>query len=314
MQPALSISISTDAFYTFSKGVYDAAQMQRGLIAQQEHQGRRGQVHAMVSRIYQDIDIRMEPDGTAYESWLTERNIDTTYFSREDFEAMFLEVVSQATGAALHQELSLQAMQKAMVGMFTQLSSYGIQIIAEINDTNIRKTDWPGVRVGEISTEVYGQHLNPDVEPEILDVRGSLYQQVIADVNKGEVTSVITTYKHQMESDLTLDTITGNSPLQFHLNTPMSRLDVTANPPITVTVPEGIAAIPGIGQYLALPSSQQQQFKDMYNNGFGGTPRRDFPLSSIIIITELLPFDLGLPAEMIDRAILNTVLGKTYPE
>lgn len=313
MQPSLSISISTDAFYTFSKRVYDAVQMQRGLIAQQEHHGRRGQVHAMVSRIYQDIDIRMEPDGTTYASWLSERNIDIDAFSREDFESMFTKVVLEATGAALHQELSLAAMQKAMVAMFTQLSSYGIHIIAEINDTNIRKTDWPGVRVGEIVTDVTSRHLNPDVSPEIIDVRGSLGQQVIADVNDNGVTDLFTSYKHRVESDLTLDTITGTSPVQFYHRVLLARVGVTTTVPITMEVREGIAVIPGIEQYLALPSNQQQQFKDIYNH-YSGNPRRDFPLCSIVTIHELLPFDLGGSAEMIDRSIVNTVLGKTYPE
>jgi len=215
-QPKIDYVISIEAFYNLGVAIYNAVQRQRFLIAAQEDFQRRAMVQAMVTRIYSDHIVEVLPADTTYDSWLSDRNIDLTEFTHDDFSALFQNIVSQATGASLHQSQSLKAMQETMVKMFTQLSSYGIQVITEINDTNIRKTDWPGIRLGAVTMNL--TELNRIAQSQdVLEMRFSQHNRISIDFDREPIDPKITIRSHyNVVSQGSVATFAGKRPEIYH--------------------------------------------------------------------------------------------------
>lgn len=313
-QPRIGYIISIEAFYNLSSSIYDAVQKQRFLIASQENFERRGMVQAMVTRIYADHLLELAEPDTSYETWLSDRNIVLTDFNHDDLALLFKDVVNQATGASLHKQQSLKEMQAAMVNMFSRLSSYGIQVITDINDTNIRKTDWPGIRLGKVTLEQNEIHRVAQ-DQTVLDMRLSHHHLVSIDFDREPIDPKITTHsRYNLRSEGSVTVFPSRRPQIYHLTIPMSRLVVTPNKEIGL-VPRGMLPVVGMDTYLDLTSEQQQTFKDIYNGDYYRPEISHLiPLKEVVIITELLPFDLGETKELLSRAIKNTILGKTYPQ
>lgn len=275
MQPEITNIISTEAFYSLCKEIYDAAQMQRNLVASQEHMVRRGMVHNMVSRIYSDNICTLAEAGTLYSAWFSARNIDVSSLNATDMESIYQDLVREATGLALNTESSLKDLQVAMVGMLTQLSSYSVQIIAQINNTNIKQTDWTAIRVGNITSKDNDKWYMPDasVQPLSMTSRDSDKQQIMLMAGKfnGNYTSkdssslavpIAVKLRASMVSEIDFQYV------------PMAR--ISARPRVSLQPnSQGVIPVIGIETYLALTDIQQQGLKDVYNNGYTSLVYRD---------------------------------------
>lgn len=313
-QPQIDYTISTEAFYEMGVKLYDAAQHQRFLIANQENFQRRGMVEAMVNRIYADHVVSLAPANTSYELWLSERNMDVSRFTRSDFELLYIDLVNQATGQILHPIQSMKALQDSMIRMFSQLSSYGIQVIGEINETSIRKTDWPGVRVGAVDAGFTGQHYSPYSQT-VLDLRQATSQNISMDFNHQAVDpkfSIEMGYKVTSETNLKISP--SKRPAIYNVKMLLPKIRVTSQDQLA-DMPRGRVPVVGMKTFLELSRDKQQSFKDIYNGGYYEVDiNKLIPLKDVVIITELLPFDLSESKELLYRAITNVVLGKTYPQ
>jgi hypothetical protein len=172
MQPEIGSVVSTDAFYDLCYEIYQAGQFQRGLIAYQQHHRRRAMVQAMCERIYSDNVVTLAPEGTTYASWFAQHNLKIEEISPSELALLYYGVVQDVTGLALHQTTSLKDLQRAMVQMLGQLSSYSIQITSEINDADIKRTDWTVVRVGDVGGKSKSHWRDPDAIVGVTDVSG----------------------------------------------------------------------------------------------------------------------------------------------
>ena len=147
LQPEIGHIISTSAFYDLCKKIYIAAQMQRNLIATQQSSLQRAMTFGMVSRIYSDNVCTFRDNGQNYANWLSINNIDLSGLSKAELGILYLNIVSQATGANLHTTTTIAEIQSAMIGLMSQLSSYSIQFVTSINSAADTKTDWTAVRI-----------------------------------------------------------------------------------------------------------------------------------------------------------------------
>jgi hypothetical protein len=315
LQPEINDLLSIDAFYTLGAEIDAAVQMQRRLIASQEHYERRGMVQAMVTRIYSDHILELEPQGTIYDSWLSERNIDLSNFNRNDFELLYTDIVGQATGTTLNPTQSIKELQRSMVSMFTQLSSYGIQVIAEINDSSIRKTDWPGIRLGDVNGSLRSNPQNPDAVVGVDRISQSAAQYIPIALNCPAIDPNIKVYgKHRSDVNIGLNGDMRTHPTTFNIVSQISRLTISSPEP-TRPIPRGWVPFIGIEYFLDLTPEQLASIVDYYTTGEKpAVPSGLIPLDQVVIITELLPFDLGDRAEPLVTSIRKTLLGKTYPQ
>lgn len=316
-QPVIKDLVSIDAFYNLGSSINDAVQMQRRVIAQQEHHERRAMVYSMIGRIYQDCLIELEPKGTLYDTWLSSRNIDLNNFTRDDFEVLYRDIVSQATGESLHPIQSLKRLQQAMVDMFSQLSSYGIQVIAEINDSTIRKTDWPGARVGTVTGMISLNPQNPDGVVGVDRFSESSSTRVEVALNHPAIGPNVSQYgTHHVAVDLSMNGDLQTHATTYFMDSPIANIGITSPDPKDVVIPRGWVSFIGIEYFLNLTPEEIGTIQDPYNPPGTYNPPNKTPLSQVVLISELNGLSLtdDERTEPLGRSIKDTLLGKTYPQ
>jgi hypothetical protein len=137
--------VSVDSFVQMCMSVHVRMLEHRDLYAWRNDFYVYGEVKQMTDRIYADVPVDMYV-GENYAEWLSSRNIVIEDLSVNDIDAVMASLLAQATGADLKISLSLKDIHKAMLGIMSQLSSYSVQFIQQINDEAVVMFDWPHLR------------------------------------------------------------------------------------------------------------------------------------------------------------------------
>jgi len=267
-QPGISTIISTEAFYNTCIEIYHAQQHQRGMMALQEHSVKRAMIQNMAARIYSDTVCTLEPSGTMFSSWLSERNIDLQNFTEADFHSVYEAIVQDATGMSLHNTTSIKSIQRAMVGLLSGLSSYSIQINAEVNGSDLVVLDNPQVRLGDVDMEGHDYVPVQEISAVIQDATHHQHTVQQFDLNPCGEREVLTAETHMgdlvLNSAVSVAITDGGRQSHMHYQMPLVRMKV-----ITPLAPNdrGVIVVPGIPEYLALTPEQQLDVIDMYDTG-----------------------------------------------
>jgi hypothetical protein len=176
---ALSVGtmFSIDKFFYTCKSIYTASQKQTTLYAYQENSLARGYAQAAVTRLYRNETLRLEKfadasaphRGMKYTDLFAHLGLDFSDYSALDFHNLAVTIATVATGLDRLPKSTLKDMQKAMVGLFCQMSSYSIQVISDINDSNIVVVQNPAVRIAKIEVAEQKTHL---VKSSQFDIHG----------------------------------------------------------------------------------------------------------------------------------------------
>lgn len=150
-QPLLRSMISSQAFYEFGRALYTFEEWQVRFIA--SHDGRMARAFAKntVNGMYSDTLVDLN-DGTieSYAKWFDERNINIDAFTTDDFTSLYAAIFRNATGIDRNAHVTTRSIQRAMIDVMKQLSSYSVQYIADITDSNIVFTNLDSVRLDTI--------------------------------------------------------------------------------------------------------------------------------------------------------------------
>ena len=106
----------------------------------------RAQCAYMVSMFYFDMEIPFPETGDDYGDWLAARGIDFSGMTKQDFETLALSLFAEATGAGENASKSLRETHAAMIRLFTRLSSYSIQVLRSINNSEEIVMNTPPLR------------------------------------------------------------------------------------------------------------------------------------------------------------------------
>ena len=158
-QPPLREMVSTQAFYEFGRAVYACEEWQVRYIA--NHHGRMERAYAKntVSGMYSDTKVVLGDGFTGtYAQWFSERNINIATFSVDDFTSLYTDIFRNATGMDRNAYVTTRSIQRAMMEVMKQLSSYSVQYITGITDSNIVFTNFDGVRLDIIRHESEGNY------------------------------------------------------------------------------------------------------------------------------------------------------------
>ncbi len=153
--------VSIEAFYNFALQVFQASSLQHAIYSSKEDYLARGQGQMIASRLYDDDTLTLQdlqdPDhpgrGLPYETLFEQIGLELDNYTGKDFYTLATLIAGAATGAASKPNNSLGDLQKAMVSLFAKLSSYSIQVVTEINASNIVVVENPMVRVSESSSK-----------------------------------------------------------------------------------------------------------------------------------------------------------------
>lgn len=147
-QPTIVECFSVSAFFDLTYKIFQECQEQWYLKSMTMDPMKRGIVAKMVSRLYGITCLQLEPTNTPMDAWLAERSLPKFEGSYQDSLLICKTIFQAATGYAIDETKSLRSIQKAMIEMFKQLSSYTIQVMREINDSAVIPLNWPAIRVG----------------------------------------------------------------------------------------------------------------------------------------------------------------------
>lgn len=144
--------VSIEDFYTMGTWLYQELLANYRLCSFVEDRRVRGYVEKMSDMIYHDVmvqatAIQLDENGdemydengdpiyiTDYETWFSQNNISIPYMSKGDWANFALDIYMRATGLEFFQKNTARSIQKAMVSIVEKLSSYNIQIIANMID------------------------------------------------------------------------------------------------------------------------------------------------------------------------------------
>ena len=180
--PTVRPAISVDAFYDQCVALYEAQNVHRNIYAFQEHHVSRGQIEALVGHLYQDIECNLA-DEMAYVNWFELKGIDVEGMSKAEFEILAFNLLQEATGLSGNQSKTLKQIQRSMLKLMSQLSSYSIHFLQEINNGPVTVIDNPLIRLGDDQTFVRDAESVDIINTGLLNVdtfgRGAIYKGAI---------------------------------------------------------------------------------------------------------------------------------------
>ena len=131
--PVIPNLISTEGFYDFCKTLQEQAMQQYWMVCQEPGLHAYSEKFAAVSRLWTNAWVQLGREGQTYAQWFAERNIAIDEYTQEDFRSVSQTILSRATGTDGANAITLKDVQDAMIRLMTQLSSYSVQFVANIN-------------------------------------------------------------------------------------------------------------------------------------------------------------------------------------
>lgn len=161
--PSPSYFYSIQQFNIYAKKLFEARVAHWVMVSNTGDLEKRGyyqgMVHAMFCGRMFDFSTHpdINPDHLSMADWLYVNNLPVDNFSRKDRETLMTDLFKNSTGFSIDKTSVLKYIQKAMVAVMKQLSSYSVQYITETNDSSIRLVNWPtlnpGQYVGDVSQD-----------------------------------------------------------------------------------------------------------------------------------------------------------------
>lgn len=265
IQPVIKPIISTQAFYSCCEKIYQSTLLQIKLISNHEDYRTRGMVANMVNRIYCDKYCSLGQTDEAYETWFKDRLLDISDLSQTEFGVLATNTLEAATSLKLNQGSSLKNLQKAMIGLLSQLSSYSIQVVSDINDSAMKVTQWPAVRPGNILSDSKTNIKYTDYQSRVIKFMSHLKEKNVVDFgNNNTMGSISMSTSDSIDIDIGVDINLGNKGIVYMQILNLDGVRVKPQYPLSKN-DQDVIPVFGTDTYLNLNSEQQQTLKDIYN-------------------------------------------------
>lgn len=147
-QPVLTNYISVDAFREVCIKLHAAMLLHRDLYAYNPHFIARGQLKVMADRFYMNYPINTA-QNEPYTQWFEERSLAIEHLTDLELDLLASDIYQQATGVDARSSRTVKDIHAAMLKLQSQLSSYTVQYIQQINSGTLKIVDWPRVRPGD---------------------------------------------------------------------------------------------------------------------------------------------------------------------
>jgi hypothetical protein len=149
--PHLIPVYSTTSFLELVNRLYDTVQRQWFVVSNESDIFDRGQIAQMILSLYRDKRHKLVQIPILYTDWLASLNIPEYNYTDSEADTLLHSIFTAATGYIVDETKQMANIQKAMIGLMTQLSSYSIQYLREINDKDVVPINWSAIRIGEAS-------------------------------------------------------------------------------------------------------------------------------------------------------------------
>lgn len=147
--PRLRSFYSRTAFFSWGQQAYALQHQHWYWISRIEHQTARAAAVQLIESLHHDPVIQLPEVGQSYPAWLAEHSLPEAHYTRSEFQLLIQTVFTAATGYRQDPTKSAMNIQKAMLGILKQLSSYSIQTLAQVNEKPVRLIEWASIRMGD---------------------------------------------------------------------------------------------------------------------------------------------------------------------
>lgn len=147
-QPIIEPCFSVSAFNKQVQTLTDEAYWHWFLISSMQDMYERALVENAIRRLYADTRMKYNLSSQNVAAWLDKTSLPAYSYDRDEAQALVKVIYEAATGVAVDDSRVLKNIQKQMIGLMGELSSYTTRIMTEINTEEIVQLNWPAIRLG----------------------------------------------------------------------------------------------------------------------------------------------------------------------
>ena len=249
-QPDMTICNSPSSFFKLANIIYEQSLSHWHLVSRTEDMYKRANVANMILTLYEDKKIKFPVQTNSMDDWLVLKNLPPYDFTYDQAILLIKELVTNMTGLVIDPTKSIKNIQRAMLEILTKLSSYSIQFMQEINQSNIVPLNWAAIRLGNIVKDTVSSNLI-NIGCYIVDVTGESISTHVVENN--------------MNKDFNKITLINNTDVSL----PIGSMDIAKNAHrasmILIYPAVTIAEDNVYGNYLDLTDVEKKQIKSIYN-------------------------------------------------
>lgn len=137
------------------------AQQQYFIYCSKENMISRGISKLMADRLYCDVTVTLDQlvdvnhNALTYGQVMSNLGINLSDYSNKELLDLATAILLTATDSLDSTQLELAAIQKSMVSLFQQLSSYSIQVITDSDVSAVKFLPTPAVRIGDVDSKQF---------------------------------------------------------------------------------------------------------------------------------------------------------------
>ena len=148
-QPNLVETRSVSAFYDLCKKLYDESLRHWYLVSSTHDMERAAIIKQMVLKLYGYEWVDLSHSGSMVQ-WLKDRKLPDYEVGSPVAQDVIALLLKSSTGYDVQTTGQLKYIQKNLLQLFGQLSSYSIQFLSEVNESAIIPSNWSAIRLGNI--------------------------------------------------------------------------------------------------------------------------------------------------------------------
>lgn len=178
--PSVGNIVSTDTFYTTCVEINKATGLLHDMHAYRNWADERAELERLMYEFYVD-HLCTKNVGTKYTEFFRDKAFILDELALDDWKDLATKLVSAATGLDSANVIMLADVQKAMINLTVQLSSYNIQVIRKINEEAIPQLDNTALRPRKVTMSL---HITDKVKVNVMTLDSHMKKKMTVQVNK----------------------------------------------------------------------------------------------------------------------------------
>ena len=260
--PDLTLTHSTSSFFNLGKNIFDECLRHWYIISHTEDLYERAYVENVALSMFETRLVTLVDQPTTVESFLTSRNLREYDYTYKEAEVLIQSIFNAATGLDIDNSKLLKNIQKAMIAIMKTLSSYTVQYITDINDSDIIPLNWSAVRLGNI-VEDSGEYIYLPEGVFIVDTNSNCKDDLIIESigNNDEIAKTII----QDLEDLSINLIeSSNETVVESINININKIDIDVTYDIMDTEVSNKTNFVGLEYFNDLSDEDKKELVSIY--------------------------------------------------
>lgn len=136
-RPTIDNVISIQSFFDKGTEVYFSTLKQHKLLGLSELDHNASNIEVATMALYEDRKVLLNEQYSTFDELLLKYSIDFSDYTNLMFYELSIKIFEDVTGYRQYSQYSIKKIQRAMIDIFTQLSSYSIAFISDVNNPPI---------------------------------------------------------------------------------------------------------------------------------------------------------------------------------